>query len=95
MAVKGWRGLNGEDSMSDRDWSDRAERVATGMLHGVPHQECVPDDEGTPTYGAYNDDYSDQEHKDAWRNYEEDPDYAEEVDQQVRTLNRAKEEGFF
>lgn len=95
MAVRGWKGLNGEDSMSENDWNDRAARVATGMIHGVPHQQCVPDEDGTPTYGVYNDDYSEQEHENALQRYEEDSDYAQQVDEQVRTLNYGKQEGFF
>lgn len=92
--AKGWKGFFGEDKMSDDDWGDRAARAAVDQLNMIPVEQSVTDDEGTPTYGVYNDDYSEQEHKDANRLFEEDPEYAEEQTRGAQTLNYLEKEGF-
>lgn len=79
-SVKGWKGFDGENDMTDQDWLDRAGRLASNLLNGIPQEDCVPDEDGLGTNGVYNDDYSPQEHMNAWRQYEEDPEHAETVD---------------
>lgn len=76
--------------MSDDDWVDRAQRTATDMLNGVSAEDAVTDDEGHPTNGCYNDDFSEQEHKNAERRYLEDPEYADDCDQAVEAIDEAK-----
>lgn len=73
-----WRGYDGEDDMTDGDWAERGSNCAKGMINGLPPQGTCPDEGGTPTYGWYNGDFSEEEHNRANYLLEEDPEYAEE-----------------
>lgn len=84
--AKGWRRFFGESKMSDDDWNDRAERVAKDSLNMVPLEKSVCDDSGVPTYGTYNDDFSEEEHRRANYLLDEDPDYGEQQTHGIKAL---------
>lgn len=93
--VKGWKGLFGESQMSDQDWADRAERTAVDMLNGIPAQDAVIDEEGTPTNGCYNDDFSEAEHNEANYQLLEDPDFANQTAESLETIEKVRRNWFF
>lgn len=88
----GWKGLKGEDDMNDQDWTERARLAAVGMIGGTPAEECVPDDDGDPTFGCYNGDYTQEEHERANQRYEQDAEYREAADDGARKLNYIEQE---
>ena len=81
-----WRGFFGEDQMTDEDWEERGTNAAKSMLNGLSPNQSNPDGEGAPTYGWYNGDYSEEEHRRANYLADEDPEYAEQQRQGAEQL---------
>jgi hypothetical protein len=57
-----WRGMDGEDEMTDADWLSRAQDQGLAALHAGDPFASSPDAEGTATGGCYNGDYPDSWH---------------------------------
>ena len=81
-----WRGYDGEDDMTEEDWKDRAGSQARSMLNGLPWQVSCPDEDGTPTGGWYNNDYTEEEHAEANLRLNEDEYYEAEQEEKATGL---------
>ena len=57
-----WKGLDGEDEMTDRDWHQRGHEQASCLVATGDIEFANPDIDGTPTGGCYNGDYTDEQH---------------------------------
>jgi hypothetical protein len=57
-----WRGFDGEDEMTDRDWHQRGHEQASCLIATGGIEFANPDKDGVPTGGCYNGDYTDEEH---------------------------------
>jgi hypothetical protein len=80
-----WRGMDGEDLMTDADWNQRAFEQAKDMLEGGDGSMANPDKDGVETSGCYNGDYTQAQHDAA--NALLDDEYTEaEVDRNIRDL---------
>lgn len=87
--AQSYRGPDGEDSMSDADWMARGGDQARAMLQGGDAFDSSPDSDGDPTGGDYNGDYPDSYHDALNQRLDDDPDYAGQVESDVRSLLRA------
>lgn len=88
-SAKSWRGFDGEDKMTDKDWMKRGGDQARAMLNGLDPHLSSPDEDGTPTGGCYNGDYPDSYHDELNRKLDEDEYYEAEATEDVRSLFRA------
>jgi hypothetical protein len=86
-----WKGLDGEDEMTDRDWHQRGHEQASCLVATGDIEFANPDSEGTPTGGCYNGDYTEEQHSAA--NALLDDEYAEaEIGSQLNELSRLIQE---
>lgn len=84
----GWRGMTGEDEMTDKDVITRAGQQARAMLQAGDPFLSSPDAEGTPTGGCYNMDYP-QSYHDKLNGELENNEYAEaQIDSDLREIQR-------
>ena len=90
--AQSWRGMEGEEGMTDEDWMQRAGDQARAMLNGLDPFLSSPDDEGVPTGGCYNGDYPQSWHDECNRRLVEDEHYEAHVDQQLRDLDRIQQD---
>ena len=81
-----WRGMDNEDEMDEADWRERAGSQARSMLNALSWQDSCPDEDGTPTGGCYNGDYTEAEHEEANRKLDEDEYYEAEQTESANTL---------
>jgi hypothetical protein len=86
-----WKGLDGEDSMTDRDWHQRGHEQASALLATGSIEFANPDSEGVPTGGCYNGDYTEAEH--AAANALLNDEYGEaEIESQMKDLYRVHQD---
>lgn len=81
-----WRGLDGEDNMTEDDWQKRGTEQAIAMYNGQDPDTSSPDDEGVPTGGCYNGDYSQETQDAANARLESDEYYEAEQAQNITDL---------
>lgn len=81
-----WRGLDGEDKMTDDDWMRRAHDQAMAMREGGDAFDSSPDEDGCPTGGNYNNDYPESWHDKLNKRLKDDEYYEAIVSDQVRKL---------
>ena len=81
-----WRGMDGEDDMSDQDWLSRASDQAQAALEGGDPLISSPDADGTSTGGCYNGDYPDSWHNQLNDRLDADEHYEAEVEGQLNEL---------
>ena len=80
-----WKGFDGEEEMSDRDWHQRGHEQASCLVATGNIELSSPDLSGVETGGCYNGDYTKAEHDAANALFNDE--YAEaEIDQSIRTL---------
>lgn len=84
--AKSYRGMDGEDDMTEADWLKRGHEQAMAMREGGSWKDSNHDSSGTPTAGEYNGDYTDAQHDEANRKLDEDSDYATETEGIVGAL---------
>lgn len=94
MAGKGvqWRGMDGEEDMTDEDWQARGLGQALSMLNGLTAEQANPDDEGIPTGGCYNGDYPQSWHDALNAQLDSDEYYEAEVTAKVRELKHVQDD---
>ena len=85
--AKSWRGEDGEDKMTERDWKKRGGEQARAMMNGLSPEFSSPDEKGVPTGGCYNGDYPQSWHDECNRRLDEDEHYEAEVEGQLNELN--------
>jgi hypothetical protein len=86
-----WRGLSGEDDMTDRDWHQRGHEQASALVATGDIEFANPDSDGIPTGGCYNGDYTDEQHDAA--NASLNNEYTEaEVESQMKDLYRVHQD---
>jgi hypothetical protein len=89
-----WKGWNGENDMTEKDWEERAGAQARSMLNALPWQTSCPDEDGDLTSGQYDGDYS-QEHQDELnKRLEEDEYYEAEQTESMGQIFRGWLDGF-
>lgn len=93
MAPQSWRGWDGEDDMTDEDWEQRAGEQARAMLHACDPFLSSPDEDGHPTGGQYNSDYSDEYHEALNRQLDEDEYFEAEQTERMNVVFHFKDEG--
>ena len=84
--AQSWRGLDGEDEMTEQDWQLRGTQQALSMLNALDPHISSADEDGTPTGGCYNGDYPDSYHEELNQRLEKDEQYEAEVDRDLRDL---------
>lgn len=90
---KSWRGMDGEEDMTQEDWIKRGGEQARAMLNGGDPFLSSPDEDGQPTGGMYNGDYPDSWHDECNRRLEEDEYYEAQVEADIREIARREAEG--
>lgn len=83
-----WRGMDGEDDMTEEDWAQRGQEQAASMLNALPWEVSSADAEGTPTGGCYNGDYTDEQHAELNARLDADEYYEAEETERVEVLFR-------
>jgi hypothetical protein len=83
---KAWRGFDGEDKMTEEDRITRAGDQARAAIFGGDPFASSPDEDGDATGGCYNMDYPDSWHNKQNEKLSNDPNYADEVARNVRSL---------
>ena len=83
---KWWRGLDGEDDMTQEDWQARGQQQASAMFAGRDWKDSNPDEDGVNTAGCYNGDYTDEYHEEQNRKLNEDEYFEAEQEGQTRNL---------
>lgn len=91
-SANSWRGLDGEEEMTDEDWIQRAGDQARAMLNGLPSDLSSPDEDGVATGGCYNGDYSQAVQDKLNQQLDEDEYYEAEVEGQIRELYHYRED---
>jgi hypothetical protein len=86
MPGTGWKGIDGEDDMSQDDWDQRCHDQAMAAYRSGDPFLSSPDETGTPTGGCYNGDYPDSYHDAQNARLESDEHFEAEVDRDVREL---------
>ena len=81
-----WRGMDSEDDMTEADWTARAQDQAMHMREGGSWETANIDEDGTPTAGCYNGDYTQEQQNAMNAKLDEDEYYEAEVEAQVNTL---------
>ena len=81
-----WRGMNGEDAMTEDDWARRGHDQAISMLNGDDPFRSSPDEDGYPTGGNYNGDYPQSWHDECNRRLDQDEYYEAETGSSVEQL---------
>ena len=81
-----WRGFNNEEDMTEDDWKQRGHQQASAMFAGRDWKDSNPDEDGTPTGGCYDGDYSDEYHDELNRKLDEDEYYEAEATENTRSL---------
>jgi hypothetical protein len=81
-----FKGLFGESQMSDEDWKERGLQQTIAMSAGHHWTDANPDEDGVPTAGCYNGDYTDDQHEAANQKLDEDEYYEAEVETATRSL---------
>lgn len=80
-----WKGFDGEDEMSDRDWHQRGHEQASCLVATGDIEFSSPDASGTSTGGCYNGDYTQEQH-DAANALLDDSEYGEAMNESIKTL---------
>ena len=88
-SAKSYRGMDGEDEMTDEDWYKRGHEQAMAMREGGDAFQSSPDEDGEATGGLYNGDYPQSWHDECNRRLDEDEYYEAQVDRDIRDLSRA------
>ena len=83
---KWWRGLDGEDDMTDEDWKQRHTQQGLAEFAGRSWREANPDEDGVNTAGCYNGDYTDEYHEEQNHKLNEDEYFEAEQEEQTRNL---------
>ncbi len=84
---KSWRGLDGEDDMTEEDKISRAGDQARAAIFGGDAFASSPDEDGVPTGGCYNMDYPDSWHDKQNEKLSNDPNFANEVVEHLRDIS--------
>ncbi|KPQ34602.1 MAG: hypothetical protein HLUCCA11_13900 [Phormidesmis priestleyi Ana] len=92
MGIFGWGkgdSTKPEDEMDDDDRMARAGEQARASIFGGDPFLSSPDASGEATGGDYNGDYPDSWHETLNKRIDDEPDYANEVREDLQTLARA------
>lgn len=87
-----WKGLDGEDQMTDEDVARRGTEQAIDMLNGGDGFMSSPDKDGDPTGGLYNMDYPQSWHDECNARLERDEYYEAEVQGQLNEIQHYLED---
>lgn len=84
--AKNWRGMDGEDEMSEEDWKRRGYEQTSAMFAGRDWKDSNQDSDGDNTAGCYNDDYSKEYQDQLNEKLDHDEYYEASVEQPTRSL---------